>query len=208
MYINTHSYFSLRYGTFSIDSLVAEAIGKNIQTLALTDINNTSGMIDFVKTCRENNIRPMGGIEFRNDNDYLYTGIAKNNEGLRELNEFLSYHNLNKTKLPLGANGFENACIIYPFGSKKIKDLKDNEFIGIKPKNVLKLFTSDYLKDQSKLVIHQPVTFDDGKGYSIHKNLRAVDNNILLSQLTKNMLADEYEVLLPMDNLLKCYKRT
>ncbi len=100
MYINTHSYFSLRYGTFSIDSLVAEAIDKKIQTLALTDINNTSGMIDFVKTCRENDIRPMGGIEFRDGNEYLYTGIAKNNEGLRELNEFLSYYNLNKTKLP------------------------------------------------------------------------------------------------------------
>jgi len=70
MYINTHSYFSLRYGTFSIDSLVAEAIDKKIQTLALTDINNTSGMIDFVKTCRENDIRPMGGIEFRNGNEY------------------------------------------------------------------------------------------------------------------------------------------
>jgi len=207
MYINTHSYFSLRYGTFSIDSLVAEAIGKNILTLALTDINNTSGMIDFVKVCRENDIRPMGGIEFRNGNDYLYTGIAKNNEGLRELNEFLSHHNLNKTTLPLTANGFENACIIYPFGSRKIKDLKENEFIGIKPKNVLKLFTSDYLKDQSKLLIQQSVTFADEKGYSIHRNLRAVDNNILLSQLTENMLADESEVLLPIDNLLKYYEQ-
>ncbi len=96
MYLNTHSYFSLRYGTFSIDNLVEEAIKKDIKTLALTDINNTSGMIDFVRICRENDIHPMGGIEFRNENDYLYTGIAKNNEGLRELNEFLTYHNLNK----------------------------------------------------------------------------------------------------------------
>jgi DNA polymerase-3 subunit alpha len=206
MYINTHSYFSLRHGTFSIDNLVAEALKKNIQTLALTDINNTSGMIDFVKTCRENNIRPMGGIEFRNGNENLYTGVAKNNEGLRELNEFLSHHNLNKIKLPLTANGFDNAYIIYPFGSKDIKELKENEFIGIKPKNVLKLFTSDHLKDQSKLIIQQPVTFADSKGYSIHRNLRAVDNNILLSQLTGDMLADESEVLLPIDNLLKYYE--
>ncbi len=206
MYLNTHSYFSLRYGTFSIDSLVAEAIGKNIQTLALTDINNTSGMIDFVKACRENNIRPMGGIEFRNGNDYLYTGLAKNNEGLRELNEFLSYHNLNKTKLPLSAIELNDNYIIYPFGSKKIKELKENEFIGIKPKDVLKLFTSDYNKDHSKLVIQQPVTFDDHKGYAIHKNLRAVDNNILLSQLTENMLANKSETFLLIDDLLKYYE--
>ncbi|MEZ5198202.1 MAG: DNA polymerase III subunit alpha [Bacteroidales bacterium] len=204
--MNTHSYFSLRYGTFSIDSLIAEAIAKNIQTLALTDINNTSGMIDFVKTCRENDIRPMGGIEFRNGNDYLYTGLAKNNEGLRELNEFLTHHNLNKTELPLSAIEFKNTYIIYSLGSKKTMELKENEFIGIKPKDVLKLFTSDYVKDQSKLIIQQPVTFDDQKGYIIHKNLRAIDNNILLSQLTENMLADKSEILLPIDHLLKFYK--
>jgi len=205
MYLNTHSYFSLRYGTFSIDSLVEEALKQNIKTLALTDINNTSGMIDFVRVCRENDIRPMGGIEFRNGNEYLYTGLAKNNEGLRELNEFLTYHNLNKKEFSYSASGFENAYVIYPFGSKGLNELKDHEFIGIKPNDVLKLFTSDYLKDQSKLVIQQPVTYADSKGYTLHRNLRAVDNNILLSQLISDMLAEESEVLLPIDNLLEFY---
>ncbi len=95
--------------------------------------------------------------------------------------------------------------MIYPFGSKKINELRDNEFIGIKPKDVLKLFTSDYLKDQSKLIIQQPVTFADSKGYTLHRNLRAVDNNILLSQLTNEMLAKETEMLFPIDNLLEFY---
>ena len=35
----------------------------------------------------------------------------------------------------------------------------------LKSLQILKLFTSDYVKDQSKLVIQQPVTFDDDKGY-------------------------------------------
>nr|NQU90523.1 PHP domain-containing protein [Bacteroidota bacterium] len=51
MYINTHSYYSLRYGTLSIDDLVMEGKRHGVETMALTDINNSTGMIDFVKAC-------------------------------------------------------------------------------------------------------------------------------------------------------------
>ena len=78
----------------------------HIPALALTDINNSSGMIDFVKLCRQNSIKPIGGIEFRNGNEYLYTGIAKNNEGFRELNEFVTHHNLQRKNYPIYANEF------------------------------------------------------------------------------------------------------
>ncbi|MBC8486822.1 MAG: DNA polymerase III subunit alpha [Bacteroidetes bacterium] len=206
MYINCHSNYSLRYGTLPVEELVKLAKQHRVPVLALTDINNSTGMIDFVKLCRQNSIKPIGGIEFRNGNEYLYTGIAKNNEGFRELNEFVTYHNLQKKNYPIHANGFKNAYLIYPFGKKSLKDLKENEFIGIKPYEVLKLFTSDYLEDQFKLVIQQPVTFADKKGYHLHKNLRVVDNNILISRLTPEMLADESEKMLPVDDLLMYYR--
>ncbi|MFN6946225.1 MAG: PHP domain-containing protein, partial [Cytophagaceae bacterium] len=47
MYLNCHSWFSLRYGTFSPEELVAEALDKGAEALALTDINNTSATFDF-----------------------------------------------------------------------------------------------------------------------------------------------------------------
>jgi len=206
VYLNTHSYYSLRYGTLSIEQLVEKAKENNIPKLALTDINNSTGMIDFVKNCGENEIEPVAGIEFRNGNDHFFTGIARNNEGFRELNEFLTNHNLNKQKFSLYANGFENVYVIYPFGSKRLNDLKENELIGIKPGEVLKLFSTDYPGDQTKLVISQPVTFSDQKGYHLHKNLRAVDNNILLSQLNGKMLADESEVMFPSARLLDYFR--
>jgi len=78
----------------------------NIKALALTDINNSTGMIDFVKACREKKIKPIGGIEFRNGNQPLYTGIAHNNEGMRELNEYVTFHNINKKKIPRSTNFF------------------------------------------------------------------------------------------------------
>ncbi len=206
MYLNAHSYFSLRYGTLAIPKLIELAKQNNIQALALTDINNSTGIIDFVKTCRENDIKPIGGIEFRNSNEFLYTGVARNNEGMRELNEYVTYHNLNKLKYPSRPEYFKNANIIYSFRKTENAKLNDNEYIGIRPGDVLKLFTSDYAKIQSRLLIHQPITFADQKGYELHRNLRAVDNNILLSQLTEEMLARNSEYFLPTDQLLKYYQ--
>ena len=52
--------------------------------------------MDFIKACDEEGIHPVAGIEFREGNRYLYTGVAKNNEGFRELNEFLSEHRLER----------------------------------------------------------------------------------------------------------------
>ena len=59
MYLNVHSYYSLRYGTLSIEKLIEIAKQDNIRELALTEINNSTGMMDFVKTCRENDIKPL-----------------------------------------------------------------------------------------------------------------------------------------------------
>ena len=206
MFLNTHSYYSLRYGTMSIKNLVTLAKQHNLKALTLTDINNSTGMIDFVKTCRENQIKPIGGMDIRNGNEHLYTCIAKNNEGMRELNEYVSYHNLNKKSYPGQAGSFNNAYVVYPFGSKTIKELRENEFIGIKPGEVLKLFSSDYKYNQSKLLIHQAVTYADKKGFFLHKNLRAIDNNILISYLKDEMLAGENEYFINTDDLTGFYK--
>jgi DNA polymerase III alpha subunit len=100
MYWNCHSYYSLRYGTFSIESLVDRAKALGLEALGLTDINNSTGVLDFVKLCRESGIKPMAGIEFRDGDDLLYTCLAMNNEGFREINTFLSHHNLEGTPLP------------------------------------------------------------------------------------------------------------
>ncbi len=45
--------------------------------------------MDFVKVCKENGIKPIAGIEFSRGDELLYIGSGKNNEGFRELNEFL-----------------------------------------------------------------------------------------------------------------------
>ncbi|MEE9460743.1 MAG: PHP domain-containing protein, partial [Bacteroidales bacterium] len=100
MYLNCHSYYSLRYGTMSVENLVEQAAGRGAPALALTDINNSMGIMDFIKACRQHGIHPVAGIEFRDGNRLLYTGVARNNDGFRELNEFLTTCNVNKEPLP------------------------------------------------------------------------------------------------------------
>ncbi len=75
--------------------------------MALTDINNSTGMMDFISECRLNGIKPIAGMEFRDENNkLLYVVVARNNEGFREINEFLTRHNLEKLPLPPRAPGF------------------------------------------------------------------------------------------------------
>ena len=105
----------------SPEVLIKEAKDRNIAAMALTDINTSMGIPDFVKMCRQENIHPIAGIEFRNGDKQLFTGIAKNKEGLRELNEFLSQHNISGTPLPLTAPEFNHVFIIYPFEGRPKK---------------------------------------------------------------------------------------
>lgn len=206
MYLSTHSYYSLRYGTLSLEKLITEAKRLGISALTLTDINNSCGVLDFVRMCKENSIKPLAGIEFRNDNRYLYTGIARNNEGFRELNEYVSKHNIDGLDYPVIPSIFDNAYIVYHWDAVKKKKLGDNEFIGIRISEVNKLLMSEFSHDQSKLIILHPVSHLGGNDYELHRNLRAIDNNILISKLTAEQQAEANEHFLDYDSLIKHYQ--
>ncbi|TAJ13200.1 DNA polymerase III subunit alpha [Marinilabiliaceae bacterium JC017] len=201
MYLNCHTYFSLRYGTLSPEELVQLAASLKVNTLILTDINNSTGILDFVKACREKDITPIAGIEFRRNNRPFYTGIATNNEGFRELNSFLTHHNLTKKTLPDIAPFFKHCYVIYPFGTRTPEQLNDNEYAGIRHRELTRLISSPFHNRQDKLVVWQPITFRNRAGYDLHRHLRAIDNNILLSQLQPHDLASETEWFVAPDKL-------
>ena len=214
--MNTHSYYSLRYGTMAVETLVEKAAGMGIEALALTDINTTMGMVDFVRSCHAHGIRPIAGAEFRNGDRHLYTGIARNPDGFRELNDFLSFHNEKGLPLPDRAPLLDNVWFMYDFmenpwtggqGKRclKMRDqkMREQELIGVRPGEVNRILTSPWDKEQSRLVVRHPVTFLQKEDHVLHRHLRAIDHNILLSQLKPEQVARESEVLLPPD-LLRC----
>ena len=177
----------------SVEQLVQNAVAAGTDTIALTDINNSTGIPEFAGECSKNNIKPVAGIEFRNDNELQYIGIARNNKGMRELNEFLSKHNFEKTPIPFPAPEFSEAYIIYSLKKTPARKLFDNERIGIKPQEINRLVTLPSSYNRNSMALLQPVTFSGTDDIFIHRSLRAVDNNILLSHLQPWQCADEDE---------------
>ena len=106
MYLNCHSFHSLRYGTIPLLDLIQQAVVFGVKTMALTDINTVTGIYDFTKACHEVGIKPLVGIEFRSNHQLRYIGLAKNANGLAEMNRFLTQHNFEGTTLPLAAPSF------------------------------------------------------------------------------------------------------
>jgi error-prone DNA polymerase len=205
MIINCHTYFSLRYGTISVENLVEQAFKLNHHTLVLTDINNSSACIDFAKACKETGIRPVVGIEFRHKEHYLYTCIARNNEGFNEINEFLSEYNIEGKPLPSSVPEFKNTIVLYAPGSRSVGQLLEYEYFGVKPWELTKIIMQGYQQNPSKFIAQYPVNFLNAGDFEIHKHLRAVDNNTLLSMLQVNQMARPEEVLLPIKNTEKIY---
>lgn len=176
--------------------------------LALTDINNTSAGLNFVRKAKQFNIRPILGIDFRNGMDCCFVGIAKNNEGYQELNAFLSWHLHKGEKLPAIAPHFDNAYIIYPFEKVLLNDqitFSEDEYIGISIADLRRLPFSKLVELKSKLVVLQPVTFRNKRDYNAHRLLRAIDNNTLLSKLPKTEEAHEDEKMFPVQNLAAAF---
>src|SRR5690554_1796625 len=206
MYLNVHSYFSLRYGTLSIDELLTLARSMGVGAMALTDINTTMGIPEFVKKANDAGIKPIAGVEIRNGDQLLFTGLAKNNAGFKELNDYLSWHYLNKKEFSIEGWPFTDVLVVYPFGIKGPQELKEYEFTGIRPSQLNRLVTSGYRKYHDKLLVWQPVTYRDQAGWYLHKSLRAIGNNTLISKLQPGQYATQDETMIPVMQLKKMYE--
>ncbi len=208
MYLNCHTYYSLRYGTFSEVALLELAQENEVTRLALTDINNTSACLNFVRKAQEFGIQPILGIDFRNGVDCCFVGIAKNNEGYQELTAFLSEHLHEHKELPQRGPLFKNAVVIYPFEKVLLNDqhhFLEHEYIGISITDLRRLPFSRVVEYKDKLVVLQPVTFRNKRDFNAHRLLRAIDNNVLLSKLQKEEEATMDDCMFPIRNLAAAF---
>jgi len=209
VYLNCHTYFSLRFGTLSPEELFNEAKRNMVSQLIVTDINNTSAHIEMLRICEENletyDLSIGAGIEFRQNNKLLYIGLAKNNAGFEKLNRFLSNHNTTGTPLPDCAPHLDDIFIIYPWNGRAPENLHEYEFIGVKTEEVFSISRSPFRNHLHKLVILHPVTFKNKTGFNIHRLLLTIGENTLLSKLDKSLQAEENEKMMPEPELLAHY---
>jgi error-prone DNA polymerase len=206
MYLNCHSFHSLRYGTIPVSDLIPLALSCGVKAMALTDINTVTGIYEFYKECTASGIKPIVGMEMREDNILLYVALAKNRHGLGEINRHRTHHNLEGTAMPPLAPDFQDVFVIYPI-SNVPESLRANEYIGIRPENLSLLIRREWQSRLGKMVILQPVTFRDKAEYNLHRILRAIDLNTLGAKLTPSDYCSPDEVMAPAGDLLGSYSQ-
>ena len=206
IYLNCHTWYSLRYGTFPVERLMKLAQESKAEFISVTDINNTSACLSFLKEAENYDFQYSVGIDFRNGAEQQYVGIARNNKGFRQLNEHLSTHLHRNESFNSEAPELPDCYVIYPF-SKVVKlekkQFRENEFIGVSKDDIRKLKFSAYRKLKDKLVLFQTVTFQNKKDFNAHRLLRAIDNNTLLSQLKESEQGDFSHQFLSEEKLLR-----
>ena len=207
MYLNTHTYYSFRYGTMAPEELLQLAAACGITSLALTDINNTSGCLSFVREAVKYGVRPILGIDFRNGIEQKFVGIARNNRGFEGLNAYLSSFLHSGEYIPSKAKYIEDTYIIYPFAAFSGNELEPNEFLGVSVQDLWKLERSPWRDQLDKLVILQTVSFASKKAFNAHRLLRAIDKNELLSRLSKSEEGKVEHQMMDKAILLEQYKR-
>jgi DNA polymerase-3 subunit alpha/error-prone DNA polymerase len=206
MYLNCHSFHSLRYGTIPVEELVALGTASGANAIALTDINTITGTYEFYRLCLEAGIKPIVGMEFREDHKLLYIALAKNRQGFGEINRHLTKYNLDSIPIPPMAPDFENAAVIYPLKSAP-EVLRPYEYIGIKPEELSLLIRPEWKSRLDKMVMLQPVTFRNKTEYNLHRILRAIDLNTLGSKLTPDDYCAPDESMAPMETLIGKYSQ-
>lgn len=179
--LNNHSCYSLRYGMVDPEELVHWGRNSGYERLALTDINNTSGVLNFIRYSKENGCIPVVGVDFRNGIRCCYVVLAKNNDGFQEINAFLSKHNQEELPFPERAPCFEHCWVIYPWG-KEPRALESHEFTGVAP-HQLNRFRMHGSANSDRYVALAPMTFRNKRDFNTHRLLRAIDQNVLLSRL-------------------------
>ena len=123
MYLNTHSWFSLRYGVMHPEELLAEAQAAGITCMALTDVHCTAGGPDFARLAPQYGIRPVLGVDFREGATQRYIGIARDHDGYGRLCGFLSSllhegHAGKPARLPARAPAIEGVVWVYPWARR------------------------------------------------------------------------------------------
>jgi DNA polymerase III subunit alpha len=204
--LNCHTSFSSRYGVLTPEYVLLTTKQFGYSTIAITDINATSAIIDAYRLSKENDMRLIAGIDFRNDITPCYIGLAKNNKGYYELNTHLSFHLHHQKPFESQApSTFLNTYVIYHFQSYKGWKLEPHEYIGISINDFIKLSNSPYKSLTKKMVILQSLTFLNKKQFNIHRLLRSIDKNCLLSKLDAKDQASEKALLLSETELIQAF---
>ena len=189
----------------SVEELIQQVQQNGYTHFVLSDINNTSACLDTIRLAKAKGLHPVIGIDFRNGTEQKYVGIARNNEGFRELNEHLTAHLHQSIPINEQAPVFNHCYVVYPLSTYKGQPLLEHEFIGVSLHDLQQMPLSPYKKLLHKMVVLYQVSFTGKRAFNAHRLLRAIDTNTLLSKLPLTEQAQGNEIIVPHEQLRACY---
>jgi DNA polymerase III subunit alpha len=113
VHLRMHSGFSMKDGIIQIPAALEKAKADGMPALAITDLNNVMGGVQFYEAARKTGVKPLLGVDVnveRPDQDekhprpeYRLTFLVKNQQGYQNLNRLLgrAYVENNKKENPL-----------------------------------------------------------------------------------------------------------
>lgn len=172
----------------STEELVEELAHRGFREAVITDINSTAGVIEFARLAEKRSMRPIAGVDFRNDIEQQFLALAKNQDGFSQINELLSAILSAQCPLPERMPVSENYFTIIPFDKAQhmfhsADELQSHEFIGVSLKDLNRFRFSKFKACHPKVLWMQPFTFRNKRDFNIHRLLRAIHKNKLLSKL-------------------------
>ena len=176
--------YSLLSSMIKIEDLVLYAKENDITACGICD-SNLFGVLNFYNSCKNNNIKPLIGLDitFLNNHIYLY---AKNYDGyqnLLKLNTIIQQRNIALLDLEMHAS---NIIAVIPFKNleiyKEIENMYKKIYIG---------YVNEYEKNNSLLVSKNIVFLNDVKAL----NLEDAKYINYLNMIEKNAVQKDYKFI-------------
>ncbi len=181
-----HSYFSLRYGVVAPLEIAQTFQSNHFPIGLVADINSTSAVWDIRRWSKKEAYPLLTGVDFKNGIQTVFIGIPHNEEGMAEMNEWLSYHLHRGIPFPERAPIWSHVTVIYFIEGVRdwpLEVMRENEWLGIKPEDLNKWRISRW-QSYSRTLALPVFTFRHQRDFNIHRLLRAMENNTLLSKLS------------------------
>lgn len=213
MHLNVKSGFSFFHSALKVDDIVNYAKENKLPAIALTDINNMFGAIDFYYKCKEAKIKPLIGIEVLIKNDEInfpLIMLAKNNEGYLILLRLASLMENDQKTAFLDINDLsqysQDVIAILPHirATKTIKENDQKTAIFDKVSNLFSDFylglelliddSKEYLEyiDNYQTCFINEVRYERKQDAVMGDILSAIQKNIKLSDLNRNIVTTNY----------------
>lgn len=210
VHLNNHSHFSLLRGVPSPQEWVQQALLLGFKALALTDTNQTGGLILFLEECKRHSILPILGVHLMNEHhpQDSFTLLARNMAGYADLCEITSqymlhhrhqYHQEDFKMSRLLETTSMKDLVVMSHSPETLRDLASayakrwrdegvmfyGELIAQSPSSRKRSLQVVAIAEeyQIPLVATNANHFLDSQGHTLHRVLRAIDNNSSLEQL-------------------------